>query len=228
MDLILKGCIFEGNIAKDSGGAIYVQSVLGLVSDLVYQDTTTAVPIIAPVAHTNISYNDSCPADENDWDIVCIPGPPGPKGRTGPIGGTGATGHQGQKGPKGEQGATGPPGLKGDTGPPGPSSLKRFKRNSYSEFQNTVWGPPVEYQSIYESNQRVKRSLSFAKCPDYIVCKKYVRRPPGPPGLDGPFGFPSVAGALGSKGEKGDKGKYGPPGLKGDKGAVGPPGIFIP
>ena len=234
LDVLIRNCLFDGNVAVESGGAIYFQSmsvsypketVVGTTmapspssSDVPFKNTATP-----PTDSTqNITHIDdgSCPADINDWEIVCIPGPPGPPGTQGPTGATGSTGPRGQPGPSGPRGQVGSIGPVGATGPIGSASNANRRRRSLPNMNS---GSEVPHYS-HVPHSRKKRSLTFSRCPNdtnRYACKRCVQGPQGPPGYigsrgpTGSLGFPGPsgpAGSPGSRGEPGPPGQTGPPG----------------
>ena len=200
LDVLIWNCLFEENVAAESGGALYFQS-----TSVSYQREVTVGTTMSPLPSSstlpppentensententdstqNITHIDdgSCPVDIDDWEIVCIPGPPGPPGEQGSMGSTGSTGPRGVQGPTGPRGQLGPIGPVGATGPVGSASDANRRRRSLSSMNN---GPEVPHS-------RKKRSLTFGQCPNdtnRYACKRCVQGPPGLPGFTGSQG----------------------------------------
>ena len=236
LDVLIRNCLFDGNVAVESGGAIYFQSMsVSYQKETVVGTTMTPSPSSSEVpfkntatpptdSTQNITHIDdgSCPDDINDWDIVCIPGPPGPPGTQGPTGVTGSTGPIGHPGHSGQRGQIGPIGPVGATGPVGSASNANRRRRS---LPNVNSGSEVPHYS-HVPHSRKKRSLTFWQCPNdtnRYACKRCVQGPRGAPGFtgsSGPTGSTGFPGYSGPAGSPGSRGEPGPPG------ATGPPGNY--
>ncbi len=230
----IENCLFSGNNAEKSGGAGFVESLIGLESTSHFampqriSTTTTSKPTedvqdFEPIFSANLTgeivndtywYFNVTSNTSQSCQLVCL------KGFKGPIGLPGDPGQTGHRGPAGPAGSIGPPGPSGQKGQKGQQGLPGKPATMDSARKKRSVG----FVSI-SSNHRQKRDINLVveTCPNHTKYegKCCIRGPRGPEGEKGDIG---EAGPSGISGFPGAPGEAGPNGVDGRTGAVGATG----
>ncbi len=236
----IQNCLFSGNNAEKSGGAGFIESLIGLESTSHFampqriSTTTTSKPTedvqdFGPIFSANLTgeivndtywyFNVTRNASQS-CQLVCLKGYKGPIGLPGD---PGQTGHRGPAGPPGSIGPPGPSGRKGQKGQQGlpgkPATIESTRRKRSVGFESKI------------SNHRQKRDINLVieTCPNDTKYegKCCVRGPRGPIGEKGDIGEPGPPGRSGFPGYVGEQGPSGYPGGTGAVGATGADGQVI-